>query len=191
MNLNHLGDALDRWKGSVTGLIGSEDLQVVPMLTDAHRWTQDCFEAYARLLRVKVDDILKKGRGDVFSKKTRKSYFCDLGNHDLFLDPDTGIAPDEKAKKEHISFSEIAALLAESRTRMLLIYQNASREKDWPLKKLQLFRSVRGFTECGTFAYDSGAVSMVAISQNRERIHKALACLKTWLGPVVSKRIIE
>ena len=191
MNLAHLGDALDHWKGSLLTVIGSKGLRVVPMLTDRARWTEQHFETYARLLKCSPENVLKKANSDLFSSVTRQSYFCNLGRNDLFLDPDTGIASDKKAKKEHVSPSEIAALLSESRSRMILIYQHASREKDGPRKKLDLLREAQGLTECGIFAYDSGAVSMVVISRNRERTDKALARLKSWLGPVASTRIIE
>jgi len=191
MKLARLGDALDHWKGSLIELIGDKRLRVVPMLTDRDRCTQQHFETYARLLHRKPEDVLKKEKGALFSKRTRHGYFCDLEEHDLFLDPDTGIASDKKAQKEHVSFSEIARLLSESRSRMLLIYQHASREKDGLREKLNLLRSTEGLRGCDIFAYDSGAVSMVVISQNRGRSDKALARLKCWLGPVAATRIIE
>ena len=191
MKLAHLGDALDHWKGALIELLGDNRLRVVPMLTDRDRWTQQHFETYARLLHRKPVDILKKGKEDLFSSRTRHDYFCDLGEDDLFLDPDTGIASDEKAKKEHVSPSEIAGLLSEPRSRMLLIYQHASRRKDGLREKLELLRSTQCLRGCHIFAYDSGAVSMVVISQNRERSDEALARLKCWLGPVASTRIIN
>jgi hypothetical protein len=191
MKLAHLGDALDHWKGSLIEVIGDKSLRVVPMLTDRERWTEEHFEAYARLLHRKPEDVLRRAKDDLFSTRTRRNYFRDLGENDLFLDPDTGIAPDEKAQKEHISPSEIAGLLSESRSRILLIYQHASRKRDGVREKLELLRSTEGLGGCHIFAYDSGAVSMVVISQNRERTHKASACLKSWLGPVASARILE
>jgi hypothetical protein len=144
MNRAHLGDALDHWKGSVIEVISDKKLQVVPMLTDRDQWTQEDFETYARLLHRKPEDVLKNGEGDLFSSRTRHRYFRDLvnmtGEHDLFLDPDTGIAPDEKAQKQHVRPSEIAGLISQSRSRILLIYQHASREKDGLVKKLKLLR---------------------------------------------------
>jgi hypothetical protein len=192
MNLDHLGDALGHWKGSLIELICTEGVRVVPMLTDPDRWTEQHIETYARLLHLRPEDIFKKGDGDLFSSKTRDTYFRDLGHQDLFLDPDTGIAPDDKdAEKKHIRTSEIAGLLSAAPSRMLLIYQHASRDKDGLRKKLILVRSTNGLAGCEIFAYDSGAVGMVVISQNRERSHRALARLKCWLGPVASTRIVE
>lgn len=140
---------------------------------------------------MKPEDVLRKGKDDLFSSKTRDRYFCDLGEHDLFLDPDTGIAPDGKAHKEHINFSDIAGLVSLSRTRMLLIYQHASRKKDGIWEKLKLLRSADGLRGCAMFACDSGAVSMVVVLENRKRINKALTDLKSWLGPFAFSRIIE
>lgn len=193
MKLAHLGDALDHWKGSVIEVVGAKSLRVVPMLTDRDRWTQEDFETYARLLHRKPEGVLKKAKDDLFSNKTRCRYFCDLGKHDLFLDPDTGIAPDKKAHKQHIKPSEISRLLSESTSRMILIYQHASRKKDGVSEKLRLLRSTPGLRGCDLFAYDSGAVSIVAISQNSKRTNKAIARLKSRLrlSPVASKRIIR
>ena len=190
MNLSHLGDALDHWKGSLIDVIGEKNLQVVPMLTDRDRWTQERFEIYARLLHRKPEEILKKEKDDLFSSITRHGYFRDLGENDLFLNPDTGIMPDEKARKKHISHSEIAALLPESSSRILFIYQHASRNKNGVSEKLGSLRDAEGLSGCAVFAYDSGAVSMVVISRNRERADKALARLKSWLGTVASSRVI-
>lgn len=164
MNLSHLGDALDHWKGSLIEVIGDKSLQVVPMITDRDRWTQENFGTYARLLHRNPEDILKKEKDDLFSNRTRHGYFCNLDEGDLFLDPDTGIARDEKVEKKHISFSEIAVLLSKSKSRMLLVYQHASRNKDGVREKLQLLRKAEGLSACHMFAYDSGAVSMVMIS---------------------------
>jgi hypothetical protein len=190
MNLDHLGDALDHWKGSLIELICTEGVRVVPMLTDRDRWTEQHVETYARLLHLRPEDIFKKGERDLFSSKARDTYFRDLGQHDLFLDPDTGIAPDDKdAEKEHIRTSEIAGLLSAAPSRMLLIYQHASRDKDGLRKKLNsLHKSLNGYD---IFAYDSGSVSMLVITKDHERARGALDCLRCWLGPIAPARILK
>jgi hypothetical protein len=190
MNLDHLGDALDHWKGSLIELVCPEGVRAVPMLTDRDRWTEQHIETYARLLHLRPEDILKKEESDLFSSKTRDTYFRDLGQHDLFLDPDTGIAPDDKhAEKKHIRTSEITGLLSAAPLRMLLIYQHASRDKGGLRKKLNsLHKSLNGFD---IFAYDSGPVSMLIITQDRGRADGVLDCLKCWLGPIASVRIVK
>jgi hypothetical protein len=189
MNLKHLGDALDHWKGAVINAVGVKTLRIVPMLTDSENWTQEDFSAYARLLRRKSRDLVKKKQ--LFSNQTRDGYFCGLGNEDLFLDPDTGIAPDRKRKQKHVSPFEIAGLLPKGSSRMLLIYQHASRKKNSVRDKLSLLRSAGDLRDCGLFAYDSGPVAMVVISRNRKRTKKAQARLKFWLGPAAKRRIIK
>lgn len=187
MNLKHLGDALDHWKGSVIELIGDKKLRVVPLFTDQQPWTQPHLDAYAKLLRRKPDEILKKDTP--FSNSTRDAYFAIAGEDDLFLDPDTGVSPNTKRKKEHVMPTEIANLLSKSRSRMLLIYQHSSRKKDGIRERLELLRgSLKG---CHMFAYDSGAVSMIVISLSRERIQEALTRVRSYLGPVAFARIIK
>ena len=182
MNLGHLGDALDHWKGSLIELIGGKNVRVVPMFTDDKPWTEQQIEAYARLLRIRPEAVLK--RDGCFSGR--------IGDHDLFLDPDTGIAPDDKnAKKEHIRTSEIAGLLSAAPSRMLLIYQHASRDKDGLQKKLNSLHSTKSLTRCDIFAYDSGSVSMLVITEDHERAHGVLDCLNCWLGPIASARIVR
>lgn len=159
------------------------------MLTDQDQWTAKHFSAYARLLYRKPKDILKKDAP--FSNSARDTYFRRLGEEDLFLDPDTGIGHNNKRKKEHVTPSEIANLLEERRSRMLLIYQHASRMKDGTREKLKSLLSKASLGRCHLFAYDAGAVSMVFISRSQKRKREALARLRSWLGPVAGARIID
>jgi hypothetical protein len=188
MNLKHLGDALDHWKGSVMDLVDDNNLRVLPMLTDQHRWTKNHFDVYAKLLRRKTNDILKKNV--LFPCQTRSDYFTGLPEYDLFIDPDTGIASDKNRKKEHISAAEIASLLPRSSSRLLMIYQNrfVMKEMKETLKRVLAFE---GLTEFHLFAYAAGAVGMVFISRSPKRIAEALTRLRSFLGPVASARIIQ
>ncbi len=188
MRCDHLGDALDHWKGSVIELVRDKarSLKVVPMLTD--EWTPEHVDTYARLLRLTREDVLKSG--EVFSRARGVNYFEDVGDGDLFLDPDTGIMPESGSGTRYLAPSEIAGLIQKSPTRMLLIYQHRSREKDGIPAKLEALGCAEGLKECHMFAYDSGAVSMVVISQ-KERIGEALRRLEAALGPVAKKRIIR
>jgi len=156
-------------------------------LTDRDDWTEQHVEASARLLRLHPRDVLKKDA--LFSSATRDAYFHDLREYDLFLDPDTGIADDRK--NEHIRPSEIARLLSESASKVLLIYQHASRKKNGFRERLNLLQSTEGLKGCEMFAYDSGSVAMVVISRDSTRLQQALARLKCWLGPTASARILK
>ena len=63
MNLDYLGDALDHWKGSVFAFLQGEgalrNLAVDAMATDASPWNAGDFAVYARLLRVRDDQIIR------------------------------------------------------------------------------------------------------------------------------------
>jgi len=185
MNRAHLGDALDHWKGSVIELNGGKDVRVVPMFTDNNPWSEEQIEAYARLLRLNRGHVLNKATP--FTVKTRHDYFSDLGEDDLFLDPDTGIA--RKPGPRHIGCREISDLLPVTSSRMILIYQHASRSKKGLTDKLDLLsHCLKG---CEMFAYNSGSVAMVVISRDSTRLQQALARLKCWLGPTASARIVK
>jgi len=186
MNLKHLGDALDHWKGSVISLFAGPELRIVPMLTDADSWTAGHFRVYARLLGRKTKDILK--RGVPFSNITRHKYFSNLGERDLFLDPDTGVK--NKPSEKHITPADIARLLPPSCSRMLLVYQHASRKKDGVKAKLQWLRSLEGFERLHVIAYDAGPVSMIFISRHRGRSDKVWTRLRSSLGPIASARLL-
>ena len=73
---------------------------------------------------------------------------------------------------------------------MLLIYQHASHEKDGPKREAGPASKGVASEIASMFAYDSGAVSMVVISRNRNRTDKALEQLKSWFSPVASMRIV-
>ena len=44
---------------------------------------------------------------------------------------------------------------------------------------------------CEMFASDSGSVSMAVIGRDHDRVQRALAHLKCWLGRTVPKRVVE
>jgi len=196
MNLKHLGDAFDHWKGSVIELVGEmnlrvvNNLQVVPMFTDQEPWPwgPENLATYAKLLRRQVNDILKRNDPFSNSRNDREAYFKNLGQNDLFLDPDTGIAGNQNAMKEHVKASEVACLLSASPRRMLLVYQHkGQREK---MRKTHQ-RVLEGLREFHAFTYDSGQVGMVFISRDQKRLAEALARIQVWLGPVAETRIIR
>lgn len=189
MNLKHLGDAFDHWKGSVLKLIPSQNLQIVPMFTDRRKWSQRHRIAYANLLQRKQEDIWRPTKQ--FSNETRGHYFDNMGDSDLFLDPDTGIASGKRAKDSHLRVSEISSLLKKSKRRVLFIYQHSSRKKDWLTRKLETLRSTTDLKGSSMFAYDSGPVSMIIISMSKTRVGEARRRLRHSLGPISRSRIVK
>src|SRR5207245_9136426 len=100
MTLDHLGDALDHWKGSTIERTQAAlvDVHVVPMFTDLVQpgdpWNTETLSLYASLLRRPLETILLGDRR--FDDFSRAAYFGDdrlVGDFDVFLDPDTGIEP--------------------------------------------------------------------------------------------------
>ncbi len=200
MNISHLGDALDHWKGSMIRRLEQEliDIHVVPMFTDADKWADSHIDVYSKLLNVRLENILMKNF--LFYDEIRKKYFSDVslrGDFDMFLDPDTGIEPQKpqkKKKKEYVFFDDIKSLMPNTGKRMLMIYQhsqpyNMRRSILDRLKQIQA--ELPGFY---FFAYWAGSVSMVFISRQKTRIVSAENYFYRNFSPIVNvdnERIIR
>jgi hypothetical protein len=171
MNLEHLGDALDFWKGGLMVRLINElnDIHVLPMFTDATaNWTPQRLDLYAQLLGVQTPVIL---RSDVqFTAISRVTYFQDIacGDADLFADPDVGTQPNGGGDCRHIRFLEIAQLLPVGAKRVLLVYQHSFREENWTGIRLQ--DVIGNLPGCSAFAYWAGSVSMIFIARDRQRL---------------------
>ena len=182
MNIKHLGDALDHWKGCIIRSVEKHlhDLRVVPMFTDADvnkTWSPKRLRIYAELLHVDASDILHRRRR--FESAERESYFADSGGeYDLFIDPDTGIAPKSHFDGQHIRPGDIALLLPDDTKRVLLIYQHSSREKDWVDACLRRVVRHEPHRTCWAFAYRGGDASMVFIARSRGRLNAMRLALK-------------
>lgn len=202
MNLTHLADALDHWKGSVIRLLRSEipDPCVLPMLTDPDNWNFDLFSVYARLLGVDPGMILKKDV-QILPDDEREEYFSIDSQFDLFVDPDTGIGDGRTVPEErdrYIMPPEITGLVPNRSPRLLLIYQHAP----WgePTRRPHIIGRVRTLKtiigkQC-VFAYFAGQVSMVFVSRDSARLNRVRQHLENLLGPVargdgVPGRIID
>lgn len=188
MNLRHLGDAFDHWKGTMLEITCPKGARIVPMFTDENRWNRKQLEAYARLLRVSSKDVLHSETR--FSNGSRGTYFDIPESGDLFLDPDVGICTNARPKKEHIAPSEIAAILLVSRPRILLIYQNKWQRKTMR-ETLNMVLSTERLEKFYRFGFDAGQVGIIFISCDRKRIVKAMERVQSWLGPVAPNRIIH
>lgn len=204
MKLPHLGDALDHWKGSVIRLLKNEltDLRVLPMLTDPTLWNPELFCVYAGLLHVNPGMILKTNI-QILPEDERAEYFNVDCQFDLFIDPDTGIGDrkipsDPDKKNEYIMPSEVASLVPDGSTRMLLIYQQAT------LGGITRIPHIRGRVDTlkmatgrhYVFAYFAGQTSMVFVSRDTARLSRVRGHLERLLGPVarddgVPGRIID
>lgn len=195
MNLTHLGDALDHWKGSMFDLMSDSlrELHVVPMFTDedpADLWTPARLGVYARLLRVSTRQILLTGSR--FMHATRSQYFSDGcldADCDLFVDPDTGIIGDDKSSPRHVRPRELAGLLPQTSERVILVYQHAFRDKDFARKTLTQVRESHHCQGVVTFAYNAGAVALVLLSRSSQRLTALQDRLKLIAGD--ERRIVK
>jgi hypothetical protein len=129
MNLKYLGDALDHWKGSLFESLQNanvlRDFSVDPMGTDAESWQSADFALYARLLHVRVEQVIKH----LHTLKDRNAYFAEISHQgDLFLDPDTGVST-SAANNQYLRPRELGQLLDRATQRMLVVYQHIRAQK--------------------------------------------------------------
>jgi hypothetical protein len=182
MNINHLGDALDHWKGCIIQSVEKHlhNLRVVPMFTDddvTTTWSPKRLRLYAELLHINTNDILHRRLR--FESAERNTYFAELrGDYDLFIDPDTGIAPKSRFDGQHIRPGDIASLLPDDTKRVLMIYQHSSRETDWVDACLSRVVRHEPHRACWAFAYRGGDASMVFIARSRGRLNAMRRTLK-------------
>ena len=141
MNLQFLGDALDHWKGSVFESLQKSlllcDFRVDAMASDSAGWRQHEYKLYAKLLRIEQHQVVP--HKNILSVD-RNKYFNEITVMcDLFLDPDTGLAPN-RAGTEHVKPDEVL-LIWESLKEgdFLVLYQHSFRSKNWVnIRKKQL-----------------------------------------------------
>ena len=201
MNLRFLGDAFDHWKGSVLQLLGDtlRDVHVVPLLTDADRWTPEHFEVYARLLRIDPNRVVMRDSNFERAQESRDRYLARLADEcvdrgrtdrcDLFLDPDTGVGGRDK---KHVCRADIDELLRVPGDRVLLIYTQAEdRFRNSEADVLDDFH--RCFGEYAFLAYRSAkqGLSMAVVSrEDGDRLKDIRTWLSTFLGSVAERHII-
>jgi hypothetical protein len=184
MNLKHLGDALDFWKGSLLGRLkcNLNNVHILPMFTD--NWSPTNLDCYARLFRVDTPKILKENV--LFSADARATYFDkipNLGNDDdLFVDPDIGIEPPSGGTTKHIRFNDIEKLQQNGSKRVVLIYQHSCHEDKWIKPCLdqvnKAIKNAPGLNGCHAFAYWAGYVAMIFISRDQQRVCSLTAALR-------------
>ncbi len=188
MQIDHLADAMDHWKGAMVEMLDGIacDLHVVPMLTDfieaGNPWQESHFKLYARLLKVPLDHVLLRDRP--FRHADRQSYFgqvCLKGEFDLLLDPNTGIETPTSCDDRHIRLDDLAVLIPPNEcSRLLLVYQHSQpyNMRDSILNRLPAIQE-----RWPSFAFWAGAVSMVFVSSDNARITACQNRVCEWLGP--------
>ena len=194
MKIDHLGDSLDHWKGSVLQRTECvcRDLRVVPMFTDFKRqgepWTEQHLRVYAELLRLPIDRLVLTDR--CFTHDTRQTYFslpCLGGGFDLFLDPDTGLEPRRGCDECHVTLDDLCTLMHDSTDRMLIVYQHSQPYNMRKSVEEKISLVGQKWPACG---YWAGAASMIFASRDKNRIEALWSNLCQWLGPCADRRLV-
>jgi len=194
MNLNYLGDSMDFWKGAVFvrlqegGIL--EDFAVDPMLTDAKDWHTADFHLYADLLQIRPNQIL---RHKSTLSEYRKRYFDEIRHAgDLYVDPDTGIAPKHAGPAEnYVRIGEIHKLLNSPSTRVLCVYQHV-RAKKTRARVIELFAALRELNaNIYSCSYESPNVAMLFLSLEQNRINQMKKYFRNYLGRHSDGRVLS
>ena len=193
MNLKHLGDALDHWKGSLFDYLREEkvlhDFAVDPMDSDQEQWKKTDFAIYRRLLRIDENQLI---RHKSTLADDRNQYFSEIKliTGDLFLDPDTGILTskvNKKDEKKYIKPHEVASLLQDDR--LLAVYQHVRGKvvSERVGKCLDAIKQKTSSFSC--CSYESGMAAMLFLSHQPDRTTKVKEALTRLLGKH-TKRIV-
>ena len=195
MNFRHLGDALDHWKGNMFRWLkpALRELHVVPMFTDADPaavWRGSGISCFSNLLGVPSSQILHVERR--FRHRDRVGYFADLQgiahDRDIFFDPDNGIASNGRAGERHVTTAELASFMPAGSDRLILVYQHASRVKDYVRVKLESVGAAPEFDGVGCLGYWAGNAAMIVASRDESRlrgVQQILAGIPTETGRVI------
>ncbi len=137
-----------------------------------------------KLLAVPVSKILLSDRRFENARRHRDDYFGDerlSGNFDLFVDPDTGVAPASGGDHRHVRLAELDAILAARDERMLIVYQHSGRVEKRTDAQARLGQVKEDFP--ASIAIWSGEVSMFFVTRNGHRSQQVKQRIETWLGP--------
>ena len=191
MNLEHLGDALDHWKGAIFSQLRNNDwfrdFAVDPMITNQTPWDDADTGVYRKLLDLEDNEPVLHANA-LFSHQTRQQYFKELiHGGDMFLDPDTGIAT-APTDAQHVTVDEIHSLFRgdymEDRT--ILVFQHAGHDP-FAARIEQLAGRViapennldRDLYCC---SYECGRVAMLFLSVNRDRLMSVPKIFSGFIG---------
>lgn len=184
MNLEHLGDALDHWKGGVIELLRDSlrDLHVVPMFTDNDPavWNETRLKLYVRLMRVPRERIV--GCDQPYHTRERHKYFAGLNlpaTADVFVDPDIGISSASCGTCRHIRMDDLDRILGDSQ-RVVLAYQHVHRILDSVNQSLG--RVVESLKGTSAFAYNVGPAAILFISRAEARLSDLHNQLSDWFA---------
>lgn len=192
MNIEHLGDALDHFKGSVFALLQEDgllrDFLVDPMATDASAWNTAVSTSYARLLRVKEDQLVRH-RHDL--RRDRNPYFSEIPEEgDIFLDPDIGIKTkgSRNQLEKYLRPTELLELMSVPGDRLVVVYQHGSRGR-MRQRVQDVWAALKQQDRLFSCSYASPQVALLFFSRTCDRVEAVRDCFRRLLGPHANKRI--
>jgi hypothetical protein len=195
MNQDHLGDAYDFWKRAMLDVLrrSGRTLKILPMFTDKE-WKEPEISVYKTLLGAGTHEIELTKK---FARSKGSSPFDDAksagnwSNHDLFLDPDTGVEnKSNESRNKYLKHSELANLLGD--VNVVAVYQHAPREGNGWLKT-KLARLQEDADLCKhhikAVGYEAGRVGMIFVTKNEARSKEIEKELKKLAGPTAKGRV--
>jgi len=194
MDLDHLGDAYDFWKGALLRALVRANclrgLRVDPMRTDRRRWPGRAVTTYARLLAVQPGRIVVHDRP---LTADRRAYLAEIPHQcDLFMDPDTGIETSRpKEPQRYLRPADVQDLLDASRGRLVAVYQHIVRQD--ALERVRTVRRVmkERVPRAHCTAYISANVAMLFFATDPRQAEAVTFCLRHLLLGSTSRRILS
>jgi hypothetical protein len=197
MNVKHLGDALDSWKGWLLHQLGPQlrPVYVVPMFTDERPWPAECLALYARILRVQPGHIGLASR--TFNDADRGDYFERAAHGvpngmDVFIDPDNGPWTRNVRRKrdKYVRASEVGRLLQDDAERVALVYRHESRSCTLESLLAYVTNFVSGMAaDAYGVGLHCGVTTMIAVSRSDKRIADLHGALSRVFSPVAAHRL--
>jgi len=191
MNLEHLGDSLDYWKGEVFRQLRIngwlQDFAVEPMISDEQPWNSQNIRVYRHLLSLEDSEPVFH-KNAVFSHQPREAYFTEITHRgDLFLDPDNGITTGEASVK-HVCVEDIHSYFRGDFVMdpSLLVFQHAghdvfaNRIKEIVKKVISPENNLDRNLYC--CSYECGKVAMLFFSVNRRRMLTIPKIFSNYIG---------
>lgn len=175
MNLRFLGDAMDHWKGSIIGRLSKmnmlDSLRADQIASDFSQWGEVDHALYANLLGISKSMLIQHEQP---LWENRRKYLEEILtiDGDLFLDPDIGISTNSQTGAKHLKASEVHAILDESPTRIVMVYQHirAQNTRERVIEVLDWVQEKGPDFSC--YSYESGTVAMLFFSRRTDRLGK-------------------